>query len=198
MEEVANEQVDSELEAIHKEISKTFNISEAPGNGVVTMTRKFQNEEITITFDCQDEAEGSLDEEDFFKQHENDQDDAHDDEDTDLDDYDESEKYGINFQVTIKKGGSEMICECTAEQEISIVNVRVYSGDQTSEEKRAVAYDGPPFENLAEGLQDAFLNYLEDRKIDADLCHFILTFAQHKEQKEYVHWLKELSKFTES
>ena len=47
-----------------------------------------------------------------------------------------------------------------------------------------VAYDGPPFENLAEGLQDAFLNYLEDRKIDADLCHFILTFAQHKEQKE--------------
>ena len=61
-----------------------------------SLTRKFQNEEISVTFDCQDESDGHIDEDEFFKQ---DDDDNSEEDDGDLDDYDSDDKYGINFQV---------------------------------------------------------------------------------------------------
>ena len=73
------------------------------------------------------------------------------------------------------------------------MNVRLNSLNGVPDDS---TYNGPAFDNLSESLQDAFVNYLEDRKINSDLCHFIISYSQDKEQREYVHWLTNLVKFT--
>lgn len=102
-------------------------------------------------------------------------------------------KYGINFTTTVKKQNSEMIVTCTADENIVIQSVKVLSANDKDHEDK---YKGPPFEDLSEGMRDALTSFLEDRKVNADLSSFILLYAQYKEQKEYVHWLKKLAEFT--
>lgn len=191
IEETANDEVDSELEVIQKQIMKDFTMEETLGISVVTLKRNFKNEEITVTFDCQDESEESAFDDELLSKYEEGGD-AENEED-DEEDYDDDIKYGINFTVSIKKNNSEMIVDCIADSSIKISSLKVLSADDKNVEER---YKGPPFENLSEPMQDAILNFLEDRKIDPDLCHFILSFSQYKEQKEYVQWLKSLADFT--
>lgn len=197
MEEAANDEVDSELEVIQKEIMKTFALEETPGNGLVKLTRKYKNEEIEITFNCQDESEGSIDEDDFLKGSENgmNEDGEFDNEDEDDFDFDQDMKYGINFTAKIRKNKKEMVFFCTADQNITVNKVRVVP-EGSNDDEDTDKYEGPPFENLSDGLQEAFTTYLEDRSINPDMCHFILSYSAHKEQKEYVQWLKTLSEFT--
>ena len=147
------------------------------------MTRQFKNEEITITFDCQDESEGAGDDEVF------DGDNKEESEpDIEDQDYDENAVYGINFNVSIKKPSGELVLDCVAEEGVLVLGARLSKG----------TYSGPPFENLSDELVEAFSNYLEDRKIDSHLSNFILETAASKEQREYVRWLQELKKFTDS
>jgi complement component 1 Q subcomponent-binding protein len=102
--------------------------------------------------------------------------------------------YGINFTVSIKKAGKEMLFNCSAGDTVSIHNVKISSESNSTE----ATYDGPPFENLSDSLQEAFVQYLEERKINSDMSEFILSYSQAKEQKEYVHWLKTFAQFTEA
>ena len=154
------------------------------------LARKFKNEDILITFDCQDESDdldgqGFGDEEDPGEEQDEDQEEDEDDDMT----------YGINFTVSIKKAGKEMVFDCSAGDTISIQNIKISSESNNSTE---ATYDGPPFENLSDSLQEAFVQYLEERKINSDLSEFILSYSQAKEQKEYVHWLKTFAQFTEA
>lgn len=192
MEETANDEVDSELEVMQKDIEKHFTIEETLGNGVVTLKRKYNNEEIVVTFDCQDENEESALNDDFdVDKYYNEDNVEGDDEDDEFPD--EDLKYGINFTVTIKKKNSEMIAHCVADSTINVVSLKVSPvGDENDEQR----YKGPPFENLSQAMQNALTNFLEDRKVDANLSSFILLYSQYKEQKEYVQWLKSLAEFT--
>lgn len=147
------------------------------------MTRQFKNEEITITFDCQDESEGAGDDEMYDGDNKDESEPDIEDED-----YDENAVYGINFNISIKKPSGELILDCVAEEGVSVLGARLSKG----------TYSGPPFENLSDELVEAFNNYLEDRKIDSHLSNFILETAASKEQREYVRWLQELKKFTDS
>jgi len=191
MEEAADDAVDSELEVIKEEIMKSFTIEDSNGNGVVTLKGKYKNEEITVMFDCQDESEESAFNEDFMEKFDKSGGENEDGsfDDMDDEDYDDDMKYGINFTASIKKKNGEIIFDCVADESIKINHVRIQKDSDS-------AYKGPPFENLSDSLQEAFMNYLEDRKINPDLCHFILLYSQYKEQKEYVNWLKNLSEFT--
>ena len=144
-----------------------------------------------MTFDCQDENEEPSFDEDFMQKYEDGGDNVEDGDDEE--DLDDEMKYGINFTVSIKKKSSEMIVNCVADSTMKIQSLKVLSTDDGNAESR---YKGPPFENLSNPMQDAILNFLEDRKIDPDLSHFILSFSQYKEQKEYVQWLKNLAEFT--
>lgn len=140
-------------------------------------------------FDCQDESEESAFNEDFMEKFDKSGGENEDVDDMDDEDYDDAMKYGINFTASIKKKNGEIIFDCVADESIKINHVRIQKDSDS-------AYKGPPFENLSDSLQEAFMNYLEDRKINPDLCHFILLYSQYKEQKEYVNWLKNLSEFT--
>jgi complement component 1 Q subcomponent-binding protein len=55
-------------------------------------------------------------------------------------------------------------------------------------------YAGPPFANLDEDLQLLMEKYLEERGINTRLALFIPDYIDHKEQKEYIRWLKSKSR----
>lgn len=58
-------------------------------------------------------------------------------------------------------------------------------------------YAGPPFAQLDEELQNFFVNYLEERGIDANIALFIPDYIDVKEQREYLAWLSRVKKFIE-
>jgi len=58
-------------------------------------------------------------------------------------------------------------------------------------------YDGPPWQQLDEDLQLLMERYLEERGINTALAVFIPDYAELKEQKEYISWLKNLKSFVD-
>jgi len=142
-----------------------------------------------VTFDCQDEGEMFDDEEEDGDE----EDEGRNEEDPDEDD--KEYETGINFKVSIKKGETELILNCSSEHTLQIRDAHLVS---TSTDVELKTYKGPPFENISEALGEAFLQYLEERKIDDDLSGFIQQFSMDKEQREYIHWLKALGKFVDA
>ncbi|KAF2752257.1 mitochondrial glyco protein [Sporormia fimetaria CBS 119925] len=70
---------------------------------------------------------------------------------------------------------------------------------QTAEQswQRQSLYTGPPFGNLDEDLQILLEKYLEERGVNTRMALFVPDYIDHKEQKEYVRWLKNLKSFVE-
>ncbi len=64
-----------------------------------------------------------------------------------------------------------------------------------AEHSRNTLYGGPVFEELADSVKDVFHSYLEERGFNAELAEFLTRYAQHKEQQEYVQWLKQVKGF---
>jgi complement component 1 Q subcomponent-binding protein, mitochondrial len=189
-------EVDPDLTEISEQIKKSFTIEDATGMGVVKLSSKFSggkggDEEVTITFDCQDEAEmDGMDLEALSSLAESMEDDDEDDdnEDTVLD-------FGINMKVNIaKKDGSKLVVDCICAKELQIESVQ-YVPAALSEKKDEELYGGPVFDQLDESVQDAFYEYLADRKIDNDLSFFVLAYSRDKEQKEYMNWLTQVMDF---
>ena len=67
---------------------------------------------------------------------------------------------------------------------------------QTEYEARS-RYAGPPWQQLDEDLQLLMERYLEERGINTALAMFIPDYAELKEQKEYISWLKNLKAFVD-
>jgi complement component 1 Q subcomponent-binding protein len=67
---------------------------------------------------------------------------------------------------------------------------------QTEFESRGT-YSGPPWQQLDEELQLLMERYLEERGINTALALFIPDYAELKEQKEYISWLKNLKSFVD-
>lgn len=81
-------------------------------------------------------------------------DDNEDKEENDDEDLDENMDFGINFTVSIRKGESELFFNCTADATLSISNVRLANDKNDLD---ASTYNGPPFDNLSEDLQVAYI-----------------------------------------
>ena len=194
MAEKSDDSIDVELVDITEQIQKTFKINDEPGLGIVTLERKFKGETIEIVFDCQDEVdedEDALGEYMDFVMDEDEEKRGNDEEEEE-----ESESFvGINFNVIISKGKEKMMMNCVASKNLRIENAQfIPAGKEIDDDN---LYGGPLFYQLDESLQEAFKSYLSDRKIDEDLCYFILAYSRSKEQKEYVNWLEKMLDFTE-
>jgi complement component 1 Q subcomponent-binding protein len=66
-----------------------------------------------------------------------------------------------------------------------------------SEYESRSRYSGPPWQQLDEDLQLLMERYLEERGINTALAVFIPDYAELKEQKEYISWLKNLKSFVD-
>ena len=184
--EAANDEVDQEYLDAKKSILSKFKLHEEDGNGVVKLEQKYKGETIEITFDCQDEEELDMSEEQMEQAAavEGDEDEGAV---ADLD-------VGVNFDVVITKKEGKMVVSCTASQSLAINQVRYVPNGKALEDTEM--YGGPIFDQLDNELQDAFYAYMAERSVDEDLCFFILAHSGLKEQKEYVHWLNKMLDFT--
>jgi len=182
------EEIDEDYEDVKKYIESTFKLTEKVGYGEVKLFRKFNDEEIHVKFDCQDEAEDSENNQEGInedQQHEPSEDDA---------EPIDSSKVGINFEVTISKKNGKAVFHCIAtHQQPTIVHLSFLPPGTSSEDH--TLYNGPRFEDLDPAVQGAFQHYLAERGIDEDLSFFVLTHSRYKEEKEYLNWLKTLSDF---
>ena len=189
-------EVDPDLVEITEQIKKSFTIDDQVGLGVVKLSSNFSgamggDEEVSISFDCQDEADmDGMNMESLASLAEG-IDDEDDDDDVVLD-------FGINVKVAIsKKDGSKLVVDCIAAKELQIEGVQYVpsSFNKSKAEQEEEVYGGPVFDQLDESVQDAFYEYLADRKIDDDLAFFVLAYSRDKEQKEYINWLSNVMHF---
>lgn len=166
-----------------------WTIEEKSGQDEVFLTRKHGNETIRVTFSISD-----VENEPVF------------DEDEQGEDSEEAigSMFPLRCSISITKpAGGAISIEALAQDGIfSIEHVSFYKDaklatDLTSEAdwKRRATYLGPQFEHLDVTVQEGLEAYLAERGIDESLALFIPDYAEWKEQKEYVSWLKGFKSF---
>jgi complement component 1 Q subcomponent-binding protein len=187
-----DEEADEDYDDVKKYITSMFQLSEKVGYGEVILTRTYMDEEdITIKFDCQDEADDNeggenLDDLENGAQH-------HEVTEDDADQLDG--KFGIHFEVSIaKKNGDKAVFSCIAtHQQPTIVHVNFVPA--SANEGDSSLYGGPRYEDLDPAVQGGFQQYLAERGIDEDLSFFVIQHSRYKEEAEYLNWLKTLNEF---
>merc|ERR1719195_1453800 len=113
-----------------------------------------------------------------------------------------AEEEATDFSVTVENkssgAGLAFYCSTQAGEDHRYVIGNVKSFASTEERDSMSGYNGPDFEDVDEKLQEAFDEYLGEVGMNNEVCDFIDAFAQDKEQREYVRWLKITKKFLES
>lgn len=195
MHEQTNYEIDEDYEDIKTKISKLFKITDKPGYGNITLERTYKGEHITVSFDCQDTVDDLQDEELYEKFNEQQNGEEAEYEDPNGEDGDDElppNKFGINFEVTVKKENSKAIFFCTSSEDRVVIQNITFVPEGVEDAK---AYSGPKYEDLDASLRDAFQLYLSERRIDDDLAFYILSEARNKEEREYRGWLTNLAEF---
>jgi complement component 1 Q subcomponent-binding protein len=117
------------------------------------------------------------------------------------DEYDEEVQQGFPARVNIRverPGKGALSIEATAQDGDFLIEDLAHfpsaelADPQTAEQSwaRQALYTGPPFANLDEDLQILLEKYLEERGINTRMALFVPDYIDHKEQKEYIRWLK--------
>ncbi|WVR07054.1 hypothetical protein IAU60_004093 [Kwoniella sp. DSM 27419] len=168
-----------------------WDITDIPGEDDVILTRKFGNETIKLTFQISDLdsyeppafAEGEVPEE-----------------------VEPSGPTSIACSLVISKHavpGSLMVDLETCEEGFEITNIAVFEKALAEMEgaegdwARRSKYMGPQFDHLDQAVQEAFGAYLAERGVDEALADFVLSYCEHKEQKDYVSWLDQVRGFVQ-
>ena len=183
----AQQEIDQDHKDIVKEISKNFTIHDKAGNATIRLTRKFKTEDIVIEFHCQDEDD-QFDMDPRYNEGE---------EDVEQVDGDDLPPIGMDFTVSITKGGNKVEFLCNATSVINIRRMTYIPTGVTDDKEIDKLYRGPNFDNLDEHMQDSLINHLGERGIDEDMAFFILSHGRDKEEREYRNWLKKMIQFIE-
>jgi len=179
------------------EFLKTFleqgiwSIHDVRGNDEVTISRKFGDENLRVTFSIADIQT----EEDF------------EDEPEVESEVEDPAPYPVRAALSITKANVsgalniDLMCQ---EGHFVIENISFYDDakvgtDLTAEAdwKRRGLYIGPQFDTLDVAVQEEFEKYLQERGINTSVASFIPEYAAHKEQQEYVKWLAKVNNFIE-
>ncbi|CAG8596830.1 8908_t:CDS:2 [Paraglomus occultum] len=180
--------------------NNSFKIEDKPDSNTVTLTRTFGNERIRVTFDITNpDFEGDPD--DYAEKPENDEEEPQQ----------SSDEAAIRFiklpyrcSVTIEKDNKGVLAfDLVLEEGTAILEHVAYFADASlidgtsseSEWKRRSLYSGPTYETLDDDIQRLFEEYLKERGINESLAIFVPTYAEYKEQQEYVKWMENVHKF---
>jgi hypothetical protein len=180
--ELDNKEVEPDYVAAKETILSKFTIEEKEGTGVVTLTKKHNDETIRISFHVQDEEEvipEDIQEGADYQSMEN----------MEMD-------FAIKFRVDVERGDSVVKFDCQAVGEsFEILNITGVLPKNISADDEDKVYTGPSFSDIDEELQMSFSTYLEKRGVDSDLSYFIVSHSREREQQLYVNWLKTLKAF---
>ncbi|KAJ2552700.1 Mitochondrial acidic protein mam33 [Coemansia sp. RSA 1933] len=182
--------------------STGFKIKADPGSNLVVMTKKFGNENITVSFNVSEILNVDDPIADVSVYRENEQGEPVKDAEKKADDV--PEDFPIYFTATFAKPGAPVLhmeLECE-EGEIGIDRMKFIPDEETAiantlekDWQRKQVYCGPIFGQLSDDLKENVDEFLAERNIDTALTLFMLDFIEYKEQSEYLQWLREFKKF---
>ncbi|KAK4056005.1 Mitochondrial acidic protein mam33 [Microbotryomycetes sp. JL221] len=215
MEEIkfeADNAQDSEPEFLKEfKQNSVWAIVDEPGADEITLTRNYGNENIRLLFSISDlDAEPEADE--TYLEEGEEEGATTSSADTGSGGVGEEatggptdESFPVETSITITKQGvpGALSIDAVAQDGMFTINNISFYNDadlatgMTSEDdwKRQGLYMGPAFDNLDEGVQSEFENFLEERGIDSSLALFIPDLAEYK---EYISWLNSVHKFVEA
>lgn len=173
-----------------------FNIVEKEGVDEVELIKKDGGETIHVFFSVSDITNDSA--ESFFENAEGQEGEVPEDVEGDMP--------PIRANIVVEKASGALGVECVVQNNVLLIeSITPYasgelalSNSAEADYKRREVYQGPPFTNLDENVQSSFEQYLETRGIDTDLADFIIEYSSHRENKEYVNWLKKFKTFVEA
>ena len=142
-------------------------------------------QKVQVSFHCQDTIE-QLDE-------------PAEDEHLDDDDDDAGESDSpVRFTVTISKAGKTFVVQCLSEYGSTVIETVCTTTKTSPDVLHAQSgvveksqYQGPEYSELAEDLQDAIAEYLEEEcSVNSDVATFVAMYSDYKEQLQYMQFLK--------
>jgi hypothetical protein len=183
-------------------VNSGWEVDDERGSRVVSLLKEYRDEQVIIDMELEDGEDGPLDD----LEEAGGEGDADDDGDALPD---------VRFRVSIiKPTGAALVFECASNgQYVSIRNIMLdeqgsdSDDDDDDEEEEAVAvdsngegavedpYTGPPFAELDDTLQQAFLDYLEERGVTAELGRYLQLLYEDKAATEYLAWLQRVRNF---
>jgi len=188
------EEMANETTSMPSELSNLKSAVEAAGwkvvdDGAMTKLHKTMADsglKVQIAFHCQDTIEQ---EEEAPAAEEGEEDAAID--------FNEEAPQGVRFIVTATKAGKTLVLNCLSREgqaqiEAAALTTQDPAAVQTASGVAAAQYQGPDFAELAEDLQDAFHEYLEeDVGVDGTVATFVAMYTDYKEQCQYVKFLED-------
>ena len=180
--DTGNLEMPSELSDLKKTIEGSWKIVE---DGATTNFFKIESSsgnKIQVSFHCQDTLE--VEEPEY---------------DEDNEEADDEASSPVRFTVTLTKAGKNLNFACFSEFGLVKIEGVSTTGASTAEyvhENQGtlpkVEYQGPDFTELAEDLQDALVEYLDEEcGVNSDMAAFIAMFADYREEVQYVDFLKQ-------
>lgn len=171
-----------------------WDVKDASGVDEVTLERKFGNETIRLMFSI---ADIQTQEPEFEEENE-----ATSEEDEATPSY----PLRCSFSITKSDAPGALTVDAMCQDGAFIVdNISFYSDAKVGTEltaeadwKRRGLYIGPQFDTLDVAVQEEFEKFLQERGINESLAFFVPSYAEYKEQKEYVSWLKNVKSFVEA
>lgn len=139
-----------------------------------TLQRSFEGEVILVDVDL-DAQPGAEDDEEYAED-------------------EEPQPPPCHFRVTVSKGEQGLVFDCETNGEWLVINhLALESAEETDEEQPD--YTGPVFDELDDTLQQAFLDYLEERGVNIDLADYLIRMMNDKLAVEYMGWLQRVRDF---
>ncbi|XP_030543965.1 uncharacterized protein At2g39795, mitochondrial-like [Rhodamnia argentea] len=175
--------LDSEIQCAEETIDRNrvedapdgfpFKIEDKPGSATITLSRKYEGEEIKVEVSCPKCVTSD-----------------------DIQAYSD-EKESIPLVISIANGSGQCIkFDCVAYTDNLDIDCLGIKNPENSEDQ--IAYEGRDFQDLDENLQKAFHKYLAIRGIRASAANFLYGYMINKDSREYLMWLKMLKKFVEA
>lgn len=150
-----------------------FTLSEVPGDTLLSLTRTFQGEEISVDLHVNNQPA-----QDYGDENTNDDGEA---------------LSTVAFNTTVTKGGDALVFEC--ESDGTYVSITHISHEPKQGNDSESIYTGPVFDELDETLQTEMRQYLQTRGITEELGEYLRHLIYDKEQREYMGWLKKVHAF---
>ena len=155
-----------------------FELEEAPGKRVFSLSGKFGDELVEVELDLEDQPGSAISE---------------DDESAYEDEVEEVES--VTFTCRITKNERVLSFECESDGDSVTIHHLELLTEPEDEDSTLPPYTGPVFPDLDDTLKQAFVDYLEERGITAELGEYLMLLTADKGWNEYMSWLTKVKGF---
>jgi len=182
-----------------------WQISDKPGHDEVILERTYGDEKLRVEFSVADLMDAP-EEPDFDELGGEESKAGEGGEAASEEAYPQAYPIRVNVVITKPQTGAGLAIEAAVQDGAFVVEGASYFPDSKmatdssadADWKRRTLYLGPQYDRLEIGLQERFDEYLQERGVSEELALFIPEYAEFKEQKEYVGWLRNVKSFVEA